>query len=129
MGGALFQGTLTLGGNALPNVTGLSLDDAGADVISRVVGDTYDTHYVGTRNVTVTANTELAEASATVIGTQYQVGVVGAGVLNMFGAGTGKLTLTSTEVKVLSQNIAGAVNGICAATFTIAFNNVTKGSL
>jgi hypothetical protein len=129
MGGAIFQGTLALGGNALPNITSLTFDDAGADVISRVVGDTFDTHYMGTRNVTVTANVELAAASSTTIATQYQNGTTGAVTLNLFGATSTYLTLTSTEGKVLNQNLTGAVNGIVAGTITIALNNVTKAAI
>ena len=128
MGGAIFQGTFSIGGNAVPNVTGISFDDAAADIVSRVVGDTVDTHYAGTRNFTGTVNCELAAASASTIA-NFVPGTTGAVIINIFGSTSTYLSITSTDGVMLSINESGQVNGIGAFTMNFALNDATYGSV
>lgn len=128
MGGAIFQGTFSLGGTALPNITGISFDDAAADIVSVVVGDAVDTHYAGTRNFTGSVNCELAAASATTIN-NFAPGTTGAVVINLFGNTSTYLTITSTDGVMLSINESGNVNGIAAFTLNFALNDATYGSI
>lgn len=125
MGGAIFQGAFKMDSNSIPNVTGITFDDQAADVISRVVGDTVDTHYAGTANVTGSVNCELAAASATVVGTNFPRGKTGAVEIHLFGDTATYLEITSTDGVILGINSGGTVNGITAFTINFALNDVT----
>lgn len=125
MAGNPFQGAFKLASNTIPNVTGITFDDSAADIVSRVVGQGVDKHYVGTRNITGTVNCELALTDVATFETNFKTGTIGAVEIHLFGDTAGNIEITSTDGGIISRSSSGAINGIEALTLNYFLNNVT----
>lgn len=125
MAGSVFQGAFKVGSNSLTNVTGMNWSDTAAGIISQVVGQSVDKHYAGTANVSGTVNFEVLQTDVTVVGTNFARGTTGTGELHFFGDTATYLELTTTKITIMSIDISGAINGICAGTINWVADDIT----
>lgn len=118
----------TMGGNAIPCVTDISIDTAADDYVAECMGSTSKEHVAGLTDITGSFS-GLVEATGATLMNYVQTGDSGAMVLNPAGTTTGQLTLTSTMMTIISFSMTMSTKGLTAYSCNFVLNDLTIGSL
>ena len=118
----------TINGQTMPCPTSVTLDENVDVYISECATATVKEHVLGDTVVSGSFSGEVADDGATALG-HTAPGVTGALVLRPAGITAGMIAITSTDIKITSQNISASTTGLTTYTCNFVMNNITIAAI
>jgi hypothetical protein len=118
----------TLGGNAIPCVTTITLDESADDYISQCMGNTSKSHILGLVNITGSFTGEIEDDEITEFA-YIQVGDSGAMILKPAGNTTGQLNFTSTKMQITQRSPAFSSQALTTYSASFVLDDLTIAAI